>query len=64
MENSKEAADAGSFGVEAHFHGRVAKQELIAAAQATVVSTAGRNHQKTRYSAGPCEALYCRQRYP
>lgn len=40
MENSKEAADAGSFGVEAHFHGRVAKQELIAAAQATVVSTA------------------------
>lgn len=39
-ENSKEAADAGSFGTEAHFHGNVSKKELVEAARATVISTA------------------------
>lgn len=39
-ENSKEAADAGSFGTEAHFHGSVSKKELVEAARATVISTA------------------------
>lgn len=39
-ENSKEAADAGSFGAEAHFHGSVSKKELVEAARATVISTA------------------------
>ncbi|WP_048133852.1 hypothetical protein [Candidatus Methanomassiliicoccus intestinalis] len=40
MENSKEAADAGSFGTEAHFHGSVSKKELVEAARAAVISTA------------------------
>lgn len=40
IENSKEAADAGTYGTEAHFHDEVSKDVLIEAAKNTIQSTA------------------------